>query len=198
MKRQPSKRISRASVVFGRVARNAQALRLLLGEKFAEAEAEITFQMPNKEYRQLQLSMNETVAELRATIQLELKIPYEEQHLFIDGVEMDDDAELASYHLEESKPIRIVQKPRYRKIGMPNHMIKTLRLETGAAGGGTVDYQIVEMNAKLPPFSVVLKRIVRAAMYVIKLDRFVPTDQAKTDTGRDIRLSGLLTIRTLP
>ena len=88
--------------------------------------------------------------------------------LFVGDEELDDAAELTACRLhEEAKTIRVEQRPRYRHIGVPAMKIKVLRFNHGSSG----DYKIVKVSAKLPPFHIVLKRIVRAALYLLYLDR---------------------------
>lgn len=157
----------RQSLTGGRIARSAQALRRLLGDAYNQDELDIVVQLPNHELKPMKVPLAETIFELKAAIQLECNIPFFEQDLYYGDDRLEDDQEIGTLNMALCLPIRVTQTKVYRSIGIPGKTIKTFVLEPGSL----MDYKVIEKQAPLPPFSVIVLRLVRAIRFLFKLDK---------------------------
>ncbi|KAH9116303.1 hypothetical protein AeMF1_009728 [Aphanomyces euteiches] len=118
-------------------------------------------------YERLHVAEYLTVSNVKVLIFREFGIPYEEQILFNHGTLLEDSAELGALNIHRGSTLYLVRQKRYRSIGTLQTTIKTLVLNPTATDG----YELVDIPAPLPPFHLVIKRIVFAISYLRLLDR---------------------------
>ncbi|OQR97039.1 hypothetical protein THRCLA_07103 [Thraustotheca clavata] len=115
----------------------------------------------------LQVASYLTITNVKVLIFKEYGIPFEEQTLFYQGVLLEGTEELAQVGLSEGSTVYVVSKKRYRSIGAATSTVKSVVLSSHNSEG----FEIVEIIAPLPPFRIVVQRIMLVMQYLRRLDQ---------------------------
>ncbi|TYZ61103.1 hypothetical protein PybrP1_000395 [[Pythium] brassicae (nom. inval.)] len=127
------------------------------------------------EFQRLRAHRSLSLISLRAMLQREFGVPFEDQELYFHGDLLEGDEELASYEIQDKSVLNVRITKRYRSIGDIFTKIKVVRFPGAGATKShnlhTDDYELVEVVAALPPLPIVLRRLGIAIAYITTLDR---------------------------
>ncbi|OQS01351.1 hypothetical protein ACHHYP_01200 [Achlya hypogyna] len=115
----------------------------------------------------LQVAPYLTVNNIKVLLFKEHGLPFEEQTLFFQSVLLEGHEDLAHLGVIEGSLLYVVLKKQYRRIGSASSTMKSVVLSTTNSEG----FEIVDVTAPLPPFRIIVHRIMFAIQYLRRLDQ---------------------------
>jgi hypothetical protein len=118
------------------------------------------------QYVHLSVHRSMSLTTLRAMIQREFGILFEEQKIRHNGEILEGDHELTNYDIMENSVLQVTIQKRYRRIGDIFNKIKIVKFNSKHPD----DYEVLSVVAALPPLPVVFRRLAIAIAYLSILD----------------------------
>lgn len=166
------KKVSHAAIALQVAPRRVQLHRSLSGIRVdKEFRFNVFFQVLGREQDKphcLQVHRSMSLVVLRAMLQRETGLLFEEQHLSYRGESLDGDEELPYYEIHDQSLVQVRIQKTYRRIGDIFTTIQTVRFPSK---NHPDDFQVVDVVASLPPLRVIFRRLLIAIGYISALDR---------------------------
>lgn len=166
------KKVSHAAIALQMAPRRFPLHRSLSGIRMdKDFRFNVFFQVYGREQDKphcLHVHRSMSLVVLRAMLQRETGILFEEQHLDYRGEVLEGDEELPYYEIHDKSLVQVRIHKTYRRIGDIFTTIQTVRFPSKSYPD---DFQVVDVVASLPPLRVVFRRLLIAIGYISALDQ---------------------------